>query len=95
MDPLLIAQVLLTTLDWHQTREIAANPNTFHEVNPILSQHPSAGRVNAHFLTTETIIVGGSQLFPSYHNQILGASVVAETLVVGRNSLKVGLKLEF
>lgn len=37
--------------DWAQTRSIAKDPDNWHEINKILGQHPSAGKVNNYFAT--------------------------------------------
>jgi hypothetical protein len=39
----------LLGVDWGQTRNIAFHPDDYHEFNPILGRHPSAGTVNTHF----------------------------------------------
>ena len=40
----------LIVADWAQTRYIAANPQQFHELSPLLGSHPSVGAVNRHFV---------------------------------------------
>jgi hypothetical protein len=37
-------------IDWGQTRYISQHPHAFEERNMVLGNHPSLGRVNAHFL---------------------------------------------
>jgi hypothetical protein len=41
---------VLMTADWLSTRNIAKNPNSFSETNPLLGTHPTIGEVNTHFL---------------------------------------------
>lgn len=43
------AATALLAADWMQTREIAAQPERFHERNPILGSHPAPGEVDAYF----------------------------------------------
>jgi hypothetical protein len=42
----------LHVVDWGQTRDIAAQPNRYHETNPILGEHPSQARVDRYFAAT-------------------------------------------
>lgn len=46
---LLAASTTMLILDWGQTLYIAKNPVRFHELNPILGEHPSVGSVNTYF----------------------------------------------
>lgn len=39
----------LLAVDWGQTRYIAFHPDSWHEYNPLLGNHPSPGTVNSHF----------------------------------------------
>jgi hypothetical protein len=43
------AVVTTLALDWSQTRTIAKNPYKYTEMNPVLGEHPSVGRVNGYF----------------------------------------------
>ena len=47
-------QAIVTALiaaDWAQTRWIATHPRNARDLNPILGEHPSLGKVNAYFAT--------------------------------------------
>ena len=41
-----VAWQVIHVVDWGQTLDIAANPDRYHEINPIIGRHPSRGRVN-------------------------------------------------
>lgn len=56
---------ILHVIDWGTTRDIAKNPNKFHELNPILGKHPSVGEVDTYMtlsLIGHTVV---SSLLPS------------------------------
>lgn len=91
-----LAQVAVTTtllMDWHQTRQIAAQPNKYYEMNPVLGSHPSTDKVNAYFAGA---IVGSAivaYLLPSPWRQGLQYGTIAvELVVIGRNK-SIGLRL--
>ena len=39
----------LEIADWRQTRYIANHPQDYYEMNPLIGEHPSVGRVNTYF----------------------------------------------
>ena len=94
MDWILALQLLTTAADWNQTRQIAANPGHYYELNPILGQHPSAAAVNRHFAIYEGVVLAGAYAFPSYRNNILGISATVEAGFVAHN-YSIGLKVNF
>lgn len=49
------AVMLLFAADWTQTRQIAANPDRYRELNPLLGPHPTRAQVDAHFAS---VVVG-------------------------------------
>jgi len=56
--------VVINTIDWGQTLEMAKNPNEFKEHNPILGNHPSQGRVNVYMASSTLAHIGVSSLLP-------------------------------
>lgn len=40
----------ILAVDWHQTQQIAKQPERFYEHNPILGVHPSIAKVNTYFI---------------------------------------------
>lgn len=55
------AAALLHTADYLQTRQIAKNPDRWHETNPALGLHPSVGRVNSYFAITGIALYGACE----------------------------------
>lgn len=47
--------LVLHTMDWAQTRNIARNPDKWHEQNSILGSHPSTSQVDQYFVATAAI----------------------------------------
>ena len=91
MDPFTLTalQVALTTADWSQTRQIAANP-AYYEMNPILGRHPEAGRVNRYFILYEGAVLAISHEYPN----VMGYSAVIEAGMVAHN-YHIGLRVRF
>ena len=94
MGSLLALQLILSTVDWHQTREIAAHPCAYYETNGLMGRHPDAGMVNRHFIETEALVLGSAYLLPEYRTTILGASAAVEAGFVAHN-YHIGLKVSF
>jgi hypothetical protein len=91
---LLALQIALKTVDWEQTRQVAAHPATYYEMNDVLGKHPSAGNVNRYFIATEAITLGAAYSFPKYSTEILGVSTTISFLCVRRN-VQIGLQARF
>ena len=90
----LIASELMLAADWAQTRQIARNPALFRELNPILGEHPSVGRVNTYFLAAMTLNYLFADWLGDNREFYLGAIAVSEGVVVNRNA-SLGLKVRF
>ena len=60
-----VAYSALHVADWMQTRQIARQPDRFHETNPILGRHPSLGRVDAYMAGTLVLHAAVAYALPS------------------------------
>jgi hypothetical protein len=83
-------------IDYFQTRDIIANPETYREKNVILGDHPSMGRLNAF----SAIALGGHYLISrhlNHHNRKLWqySTGTVATLNIARNHFVVGLRMNF
>ena len=89
---LLATTALLLAADWGQTRDIAAHPERFKEVNPILGPHPSTRRVDAYFAGAMLGTVGLTFVLPPQTRRlVLGGLATLEVMVVIRNnSVQIG-----
>jgi hypothetical protein len=81
-------------LDWAQTRYIAKHPDEFHEINTILGEHPTTGRVDKYFASATLIHWGASYVLPDKYRAIWqNVSIGFEAGVVARNiNLGIGFK---
>ncbi len=81
--------------DWGQTLDIARNPDSYYEINPIVGKHPSVGRVNTYMALSLIVHTGISYLLPSKYRRWwqIGTIGVTTSLVIHNNS--VGLKVRF
>ena len=78
-------------LDWRQTIHIASNPERWRETNPLLGEHPDAGRVNRHFAAGAIMSYLILDAVPSETRTVLlAAGFVVEAAYVNRN-LQIGI----
>lgn len=84
----------LHTMDWAQTRNIARNPDKWHEQNSILGKHPSVGKVDGYFALTGLAHVAFSYCLPSeYRKAFQYVTIGIEGGAVAHNfSIGVGTK---
>jgi hypothetical protein len=84
----------LHAIDWAQTRTIARNPDRWYEVNPILGEHPSVGRVDGYFAVMALAHIAVSNALPTrYRTAWQYVSIGFEAGVAGHNlSLGIGVK---
>ena len=86
---------VLHVIDWRQTREIAANPDRWHEHNLILGEHPSRDKVDLYFASTWLGITAGAWLLPrGWRDGLQYLGIVIEGAYVGHN-YSIGLKGEW
>jgi len=85
----------LRVADWGTTLDIADKPDKYREVNPILGDHPSKGRVNTFFASS--IILNyliADNLPGKYRNKWLWFNVAVSAICVG-NNYGIGLRMKF
>ena len=76
----------LLAADWLQTRQIAKNPDKFHEYNPILGEHPSQGKVNLYFLAAAGGLLLLADFLPAdYRTGLMYGIVVVQAAAVANN----------
>jgi len=88
---LLITYQVARFIDWRQTLSIAEERRPdgsfrWREINPLLGDHPSAGRVNSHYVITALAVpLIAHYLPPSYRRAFLTGAVVVEVGYVAHN----------
>jgi hypothetical protein len=88
------AGVLLLS-DWATTRDMTHRyAENYREINPLLGAHPSAARVNLHFLIAIPVVYLLADQMPEHRKEILQAVSAVELFTVG-NNLRIGLRFRF
>ncbi len=84
----------LKTVDWMQTRYIAAHPDKFYEINPLMSRHPSDSEVNGYFIGTTLLHTGVAYLLPQPYRRYWQYTFIAfsGSLIAHNASIGIGLK---
>ena len=88
-----VANTVLTTMDWSQTRYLSRNP-VYYETNPILGTHPSTQKIDMFFIGQ---LIGQYYLFDYLNENRLGFMVgvtLGRLEVVNRN-IRLDIKMRF
>lgn len=87
-----IALGTLLIVDYLQTRQIAKQPEIYHEINPVIGKHPSISTVNTYFAGVAILGYLALDALPSdMRSWTLGAGIVLELTVTAHNNT-IGLK---
>lgn len=87
--------LIFKTLDLGQTLDIAGQPDRYHEVNPIIGEHPSKNRVYAYFITTSLLHIGITHFLPkAYRPWFQGVTIGLSAGCVIHN-YSIGLRVRF
>lgn len=89
------AYTVLHSVDWHQTRQIAGNPQRYRETNPLLGDHPSLGRVNRYFALTLATHWAIAYALPDPARRYFQNGTIALELVVIQRNASIGLSYRF
>jgi len=82
-------------VDWHQTRQIAAEPTRYTERNPLLGRHPGARTVNTYFaIAGISTYYLADHLTPVWRTRLLVGILTLEASIIANNH-HLGLKLTF
>ena len=91
---LLGAMTAAQVIDWRQTRQIAEQPERFHEVNPLIGRHPNISRVDLYFVASFAVKLGVAHVLPSEWRKVwLGTMAVGSMcLVIHNDSVGIGAR---
>lgn len=90
-----VAYQMFLGVDWAQTRYVARNPDKFIERNPILGDHPSVDKVDAHFVLSGLAHYGISRaLDEKWRKRFQYVTVAFQGAVVAR-SVHIGVGIRF
>jgi hypothetical protein len=89
------AYLTLLAIDWSQTRYIAKNPDRFREINPLLGEHPSLGKVNNYFVASALVNIAAVHYLPErYRKPFQYLTIGFEATTVAHN-YSIGIKLDW
>lgn len=87
--------LVLNTIDWGQTLDIAKNPDKFIETNLILGKHPTKNEINLYFLTWSILHPIIMYHLPKDYREIsqfISISLSGQTIIQNFN---LGLRINF
>jgi hypothetical protein len=85
----------LHIIDWGQSLNVAAHPDQYHEINPIMGEHPSRGRVNLYMASSLLAHIGITHVLPAKCRPYFQGITIGIKAGVVANNLSVGLRLGF
>ena len=90
-----IVATILLVIDWGQTNYIVSHSDKFHEINPILGEHPSKSAVRKYFIAWIIIVNLAAFLLPiPYGLAVCVIVALVEVWAIVHNR-KLGLHFEF
>lgn len=81
--------------DWGQTRYIAKHPDQYHEMNPILGDHPSTGDVNRYFIGSLALNNAVYFVLPDDWKPYYAGGVAAVQFGFVAHNHSIGIKISF
>ena len=85
----------LHTLDWAQTREIARNPDKWHEQNAILGKHPSVSQVDRYFIATGALQFAVAYYLPAEYRKAFQYITTGIEIGAVTHNLSIGIGVRF
>lgn len=85
----------LLTIDYGQTRYIAAHPDEFYETNPLLGRHPTKDEVDRYFVASALVHTAVAHFLPADNRQLFQRFFIGyQAAFVGHN-YSIGIKVDF
>lgn len=85
----------LHTIDWGQTRYAAKHPDRFHEINPLIGEHPSINHVNKYMVTSALLhVTVANVLPPPWRERFQYVTIGIKASLVAYN-FSAGVRLDF
>lgn len=89
------AYLAVDAVDWAQTRNIARNPDKWHEQNGVLGEHPTVSQVDNYFISMAVAHVVIAHVLPAdYRSAFQYITLGAEISCVGHN-IVIGISAKF
>jgi hypothetical protein len=86
--------LVLHTMDWAQTREIARNPS-YYEQNMMLGKHPSVREVDRYFAAMALAHIGVAYLLPAEWRRPFQYVTIGVELGWVSHNFSIGLRAKF
>lgn len=90
-----VVWMALHAVDWGQTLEIARNPRDYSEMNPVLGDHPSVGKVNLYMGAWAVAHPLVSYLLPRTWRDTWQYLTIGVSFTCTANNFNLGLKVKF
>lgn len=90
-----VAWQTLNLIDWKQTLIIANNPDHYKEINPIIGEHPSRGKVNTYMAVGAVSHLAMSYVLPKEYRVIFQYFTIGTSAYCVGNNISIGLQLGF
>jgi len=86
--------LILQTVDWLQTKEIARNPR-YYEQNPILGKYPSQNAVDFYFLSTAIAHSAVAYLLPKEYRRVWQCVFIGISAHCVARNYHIGIRINF
>jgi len=86
---------LVHLIDWGQTRNIAAHPEKYREINPILGDHPSRQKVNLYMATGTLVHLGITHVLPKRCRPYFQGVTIGLSGACVLHNFNIGLQVRF
>lgn len=87
-----IAGLAVQLVDYGQTQQIAAHPDRWHEINPIMGQHPSSQEVNWYFAASALARFGFAAALPPRYRRLFQVGCTASSMALVSSNLAAGIE---
>ena len=85
----------LHTIDYAQTRNIARNPDKWHEQNIILGKHPSVSQVDRYFIATGALQFAVAYYLPAEYRKAFQYISIGHDAGYVVHNFSIGVSAEF
>jgi len=86
---------ILHLIDWGQTLDIAAQPEHYREINPLMGDHPSRSRVNAYMGASALAHLGITHFLPKSWRPYWQGLTIGMTGALVIHNFNIGLQVRF
>ena len=86
---------VLMAMDIGTTLDITRHADKYHEVNPILGEHPSQDKVWKYFITAYIITTGITYVLPSRWSHGFQMGMIGVEAYWVNHNLRIGLRVKF